>query len=68
VSTVYMQPLLGVVWAIVVGWVWHRNKLLDEIKQGNPDIAQSLFWKIWPWYVRFVCPVAILMVFAYSLI
>lgn len=65
VSTVYMQPLLGVVWAVVVGWVWKRNKLLEELKQGHPEIESSLFWKIWPWYVKFICPVAILMVFAY---
>lgn len=68
VTTVYLQPLLGAVWAVFVGWVWHRNKLLTEIKQGNPDIENSFFWKIWPWYVRFICPVAILMVFIYPLI
>ena len=67
VSTVYMQPLLGVVWAIVVGWIWNRNSVLNELKQGNPEIAQGLFWKIWPWYVRFVCPVAILAVFFFSI-
>ncbi|MDC0612109.1 sodium-dependent transporter [Vibrio sp.] len=65
VTTVYMQPLLGAVWAVVVGWIWKRNNLLEEIKQGNPEIASSLFWRIWPWYVKFICPVAILMVFAY---
>ncbi len=66
-TTVYMQPLLGAVWAIFVGWIWHRNKLLNEIKQGYPDIEQGLFWKIWPWYVRLVCPVAIVMVFLFSI-
>jgi NSS family neurotransmitter:Na+ symporter len=63
-----MQPLLGVVWAIIVGWIWNRNKVLEEIKQGNPEIAQGLFWKIWPWYVRVVCPVAILVVFMVSIL
>ncbi|MHC6526958.1 MULTISPECIES: sodium-dependent transporter [unclassified Vibrio] len=68
VSTVYMQPLLGVIWAIVVGWIWNRNNLLNELKEGNPEIATGLFWKIWPWYVRFVCPVAILSVFIFSIV
>ncbi|WP_260259228.1 sodium-dependent transporter [Vibrio intestinalis] len=68
ISTVYMQPLLGVVWAIVVGWIWNRNKLLNELKEGNPEIEQGLFWKIWPWYVRIVCPVAILAVFIFSIV
>jgi neurotransmitter:Na+ symporter, NSS family len=67
-TTVYMQPLLGVFMAITLGWIWHRDSLLKEIKQGNPEIAHSLFWKVWPWYVRFVCPVAILLVFVYPLI
>lgn len=58
-TTVYMQPALGIIWALVVGWIWHRNELLHELQQGNPELAQGLFWKIWPWYVRFVCPVAI---------
>ncbi|MGR5218660.1 sodium-dependent transporter [Vibrio parahaemolyticus] len=67
-STLYMQPLLGMCWAVVLGWVWSRKALLDEIKQGNPEIETSLFWRIWPWYVKFVCPVAILMVFVYPFV
>jgi len=67
-TTVYLQPLLGAVWAVFVGWIWHRNKLLGEIKEGHPDIETSLFWKVWPWYVRFICPVAILMIFIYPMI
>lgn len=65
VTTVYMQPLLGAVWAIFVGWLWSRNKLLKEISQGYPEIQSSWFWKIWPWYVKVVCPIAILVVFIY---
>ncbi|MCG9628283.1 sodium-dependent transporter [Vibrio mediterranei] len=64
-STMYMQPLLGVVWAVVIGWVWSRNALLKEIQQGNPEIEKTWFWRIWPIYVKVVCPIAIIMVFAY---
>ena len=63
VTTVYGQPILGLCWALLVGWVWSRNKLLKEIKQGYPEIENSLFWKIWPLYVRIVCPISMLMVF-----
>ncbi|WP_105901941.1 sodium-dependent transporter [Vibrio gangliei] len=63
VSTVYLQPILGLVWAICAGWVWHRAKLLDEIRQGNPEVEHSLFWKIWPNYLRYVCPVLMGLVF-----
>ncbi len=67
-TTVYMQPILGALWAVFAGWVWHRNSLLKELAQGCPDIEQSLFWKIWPHYVRYVCPVAIVAVFVFSII
>ncbi|NOH27026.1 sodium-dependent transporter [Vibrio mediterranei] len=64
-STMYMQPLLGVIWAVVIGWVWSRNALLKEIQQGNPEVEKTWFWRIWPIYVKVVCPIAIIMVFAY---
>jgi NSS family neurotransmitter:Na+ symporter len=67
-TTVYSQPLLGVMLCVFVGWVWHRDNLLNEIKDGQPDIEQTLFWKIWPSYVRFVCPLLILATFVQSII
>ncbi len=27
--------------------------------EGFPEFRQSLFGKIWPWYVKFVCPVLV---------
>jgi NSS family neurotransmitter:Na+ symporter len=62
-TTVYAQPLIGLCFALLVGWVWNRNKLLNELKQGYPEVEQGLFWKIWPLYVRVVCPVFMLLVF-----
>lgn len=63
VTTVYAQPILGLCFALLVGWIWSRNKLLEEIKQGYPELESSLFWKIWPVYVRIVCPIFMLLVF-----
>ncbi len=63
ITTVYGQPLLGLCWALLVGWVWSRDKVLAEIKQGYPELEKGVFWKIWPWYVRVVCPVLMLLVF-----
>jgi NSS family neurotransmitter:Na+ symporter len=64
-TTEYSQPLLGLVLCIFAGWVWKRNEVLDELKHGYPDIESGLFWKIWPWYVKFVCPVVIASMFYY---
>ena len=62
-STRYSEPLLGLMFCVFAGWIWHRDSLLAEIREGWPDAANSLFWKIWPFYIRFVCPLAILAVF-----
>ncbi len=66
-TTRYSQPLLGFMFCLYAGWVWHRDTLLQELRKGNPDVEQTLFWKIWPWYVKLVCPVIILGIFAQSL-
>ena len=66
-STVYGQPLIAMLCCVFVGWIWHRNDVLNEIKQGNDDVQNSVFWKIWPWYTKFVCPLAIGAVFIHSL-
>ena len=67
VTTRYSQPLLGFMFCIYAGWVWHRDTLLQELQKGNAEVEYGFFWKIWPWYVRVVCPVIILGIFAQSL-
>jgi NSS family neurotransmitter:Na+ symporter len=63
VTTEISQPLLGFAFCIFVAWIWQRNEILEEIKSGCPDAESGLFWKIWPFYVKFICPVAILVVY-----
>ena len=63
VTTEISQPLLGLAFCIYVAWIWQRNEILEEIKSGCPDAESGLFWKIWPFYVKFICPVAILVVY-----
>jgi NSS family neurotransmitter:Na+ symporter len=67
VTTRYSQPLLGFMFCIYAGWIWHRDSLLQEVRKGNPGVESTLFWKIWPWYVRVVCPLVIVAIFAHSL-
>jgi len=66
VTTRYSQPLLGFVFCIYVGWLWRRDSLLQELQKGAADIENSLFWKIWPWHLRLVCPAIILLIFIQS--
>ncbi|WMC10387.1 sodium-dependent transporter [Oceanimonas pelagia] len=66
-TTQYAQPLVSLCITLYAGWVWQRNKVLAELKAGCPEVEQDLFWKIWPWYVRFVCPVLVLVVIIQSI-
>ncbi len=62
-TTEVSQPLLGFSFCIFIGWIWNRSEILKEIQQGAPDSENGLFWKIWPFYVKFICPLAILIVY-----
>ena len=66
-TTRYSQPLLGFMFCIYAGWVWHRDQLLQELRKGSPEVEHTVFWKVWPWYVKLVCPVIILGIFMHSL-
>lgn len=62
-TTKYSQPLLGFALCIFVGWVWKRDAILAELKESDDNAEHTIFWKIWPWYVKFVCPVVIFVMF-----
>lgn len=66
-TTRYSQPLLGLLMCVFAGWVWQRSTVIEEIRKGTDDSDNGLFWKIWPGYVRFVCPAAILAIFVQQL-
>lgn len=66
-TTRYSQPLLGLMLCIFAGWVWNRNAILQELKKGDSRAEFSWFWRIWPWYVKFVCPLIIAIMFYRSL-
>ncbi len=68
VATRYSQPVLGLLLCVFAGWIWHRDGLLGEIRKGIPDAEHGWFWKIWPSYVRYVCPAAIIIVFVQKFI
>ncbi|TCO75747.1 sodium-dependent transporter [Chromatocurvus halotolerans] len=67
-TTRYSQPLLGLVFCLYVGWVWNRNGLLQELREGAPRVEHTMFWRIWPWHVRFVCPLIIAAIFVQNLL
>lgn len=62
-TTQYSQALLGIVLCVFAGWVMRRDQLLNAL--GGSE--HHLFNKIWPLYVRFVCPLLIAMIFIQNL-
>lgn len=62
-TTARAQPLLGFAFCVFAAWIWRRDRILEEIRAGSPDVETGLFWKIWPLYVKFVCPAAILAIY-----
>ncbi|WP_290615009.1 sodium-dependent transporter [Idiomarina sp.] len=58
-STVYMQPIMALIFGMMLTWVLRQHILLKALQQGAENIEQSLFWKIWPWYAKFICPILI---------
>ncbi|ELE5028710.1 sodium-dependent transporter [Vibrio fluvialis] len=58
-ATQYLQPTAALMFCLFGGWVWNRNAKFKELEQGFPEFTQSLFGKIWPRYVRFVCPLLV---------
>ncbi|RHW75408.1 sodium-dependent transporter [Colwellia sp. RSH04] len=57
--TTILQPLMSLFYFIVVGWLWKRgNKLTDMAK-----LQQSNHLKLLGFYLRFICPVLLLIVF-----
>ncbi|EPE37195.1 sodium-dependent transporter yocR [Candidatus Photodesmus katoptron] len=62
-TTVYMQPIIGLFIALISGWLWNRNKVLQELKKGYANIQESFFWKIWPIYIKIICPIFMLLIF-----
>jgi len=67
-ATRYSQPLLGLMLCVFAGWIWQRNSVLQELKKGVENAEHGWFWKIWPAYVRYVCPAAILAIFVQKIV
>lgn len=59
VATQYLQPTAALLFCLFGGWVWSRNSKIKELEQGFPEFTQGWFGKLWPVYVKFVCPVLV---------
>lgn len=66
ITTSYAQPLVSLGVTLYAGWLWQRHKKLQELGAHDAAFEQSLFWRLWSPYVRYVCPVLVLVVFYHA--
>ena len=59
-ATVYLEPLIGLAFCVFAGWLWNRNEAIKALAAGHPEGDTAWFIKIWPWYVKLVCPTLII--------
>ncbi|NVK12276.1 MAG: sodium-dependent transporter [Gammaproteobacteria bacterium] len=59
-ATVYFEPLIGLAFCVFAGWLWSRNEAMKALASGHPDGEGAWFVKVWPYYVKFVCPTLII--------
>jgi NSS family neurotransmitter:Na+ symporter len=57
--TTILQPLMSLFYFIVVGWLWKRGNQLTDIAQLNQHTSLRLLG----FYLRFICPVLLVIVF-----
>ncbi|WP_070970758.1 sodium-dependent transporter [Vibrio sonorensis] len=59
VATQYLQPTAALFFCLFGGWVWSRHSKIKELEQGCPEFTQGWFGKLWPIYIKFVCPILV---------
>ncbi|MEX0722803.1 MAG: sodium-dependent transporter [Gracilimonas sp.] len=53
-------PLGGFLICLFVGYFWKTENAINEMEYGFAGIKQTLFSKVWPIFIKYICPAAIL--------
>ena len=56
-------PVGGLMICLFLGFVWKTQPALSEIEEGRPGTLTGPFGKLWPVFIKFFCPILILLVF-----
>ena len=65
-TAIVMLPLLGILTAVFVGWVWRKEDMRAELTaEGGVDKATYPFIRF---LLRYVCPVLVSVVFVFGII
>lgn len=55
-------PLGGLLICIFVGYFWKTKSAVDKMKNGFKSIQDSWFTSIWSFFIKYVCPIIILII------
>ncbi|MFN1833846.1 sodium-dependent transporter [Balneola sp. MJW-20] len=61
-------PLGGFLICVFIGYAWKTENAINEMEYGFAGIRQTLFVKVWPIFIKFICPAAILYTLGQTLV
>jgi NSS family neurotransmitter:Na+ symporter len=53
-------PLGGLLICLFLGYVWKPENALTEIESGYSGFSNTLLAKVWPWFIKVICPLILL--------
>lgn len=60
-------PLGGLMICIFIGYFWKTQSAVDEMKNGFKDIKDSWFTALWSIFIKFICPIIIIIILAQTI-
>lgn len=60
-------PLGGLLICIFIGYFWKTRSAVEEMKNGFKDIRDSWFTTTWSVFIKFICPIIIVIILAQTL-
>ncbi len=60
-------PLGGLLICIFIGYFWKTKSAVDEMKNGFKDIRDSWFTTLWSVFIKYICPIIILIILAQTI-
>ncbi len=61
-------PVGGLMICIFVGYFWKTKSAVDEMKHGFKDIRDTWFTSLWSIFIKFICPIIILIILIQTLL
>lgn len=61
-------PLGGLLICIFIGYFWKTKSAVEEMKNGFKDIRDSWFTMLWSVFIKFVCPVLIILILVQTIL